>query len=255
MQAVILAGGLSRRLGGVPKAGLRVGGVTLLARTVEAALALIDGKGPGWDARPEVTLPRDAAPDVAVVGPAEVLAPWLGALAGRVVFARENPPYSGPAAGLAAGLAALAGALPGTPGALPGAPELAHRHVLVLACDMPRAGGLVHLLAGELEGAGPGTGVMAGDGGRRQPRAAIYPLGPLQAAVDAARASHRLSNASVFSLLASVNTKECAVPPGLTADIDTWDDARMHGIAAPDQDPAPAVTGGRDKKGWNHGKP
>jgi len=246
MQAVILAGGLSRRLGGVPKAGLTVGGITLLARTVEAALALIDSEGPGRDARPECEGPecedpgRATAPAVAVVGPAELLAPWLGPLAGRVVFARENPPYSGPAAGLAAGLAELAGALPGASGARPRAPAGADGgHVLVLACDMPQASELVRFLAAGLEGDDPGTGVMAVDGGRRQPLAAIYPLGPLRAAVDAARASHRLSNASVFSLLASVNTKECAVPPGLTADIDTWEDARMHGIAAKDQDPAP----------------
>ena len=48
---------------------------------------------------------------------------------------------------------------------------------------------------------------------------------------DAARASQRLTNASVRALIATVSITECVVPRGLTADIDTWDDARSHGIA------------------------
>lgn len=203
---IILAGGLSRRLGGVPKAGLELAGQTLLARTISAAAQLTTcGGAEGTQA------------GIAVVGPVEGIAKWLGRSADNVLAVQEDPPYSGPAAGIAAGLEALRG----TSG-----------HVLVLACDMPNAAAVARLLAKELAGCPAGEGVMAVDGGRRQPLAAIYPLAPLSQAVAAAAATHRLHNASVFSLIASVNMKEFAVPPGLTADIDTWDDARIHGIPA-----------------------
>lgn len=209
MQAVILAGGLSRRLGGVPKAGLRVGGATLLLRTVRAAQAVTPAGAGGARGR------------TAVVGPVELVERWLGpgARPPGLALVQEDPPFSGPAAGLAAGLGALDGA---------------RGRVLVLACDMPDAGRLAALLAEAATACGEAEGVMAVDGGRRQPLAAIYPLAPLRASVDAARAAHRLVNASVFSLVASVSIRECAVPAGLAADIDTWDDARLHGIGAPD---------------------
>lgn len=78
--AVVLAGGGARRLGGVDKPGLEVGGVRLLDRVL---VALTD------------------AAQVVVVGPAR---PTVR----PVVWAREDPPGGGPAAALAAGLALVA---------------------------------------------------------------------------------------------------------------------------------------------------
>jgi molybdopterin-guanine dinucleotide biosynthesis protein A len=73
---VVLAGGGGRRLGGVDKPGLEVGGSTLLDRV----LAVVGDAG-----------------TVVVVGPErETSRP--------VVWAREDPPGGGPAAALAAGL-------------------------------------------------------------------------------------------------------------------------------------------------------
>ncbi|MFQ4147583.1 NTP transferase domain-containing protein [Arthrobacter sp. LAPM80] len=213
MQALILAGGLSRRLNGVPKAGLMLDGQTLLARTVDAAARVIAAQAG------TAHVPLAAQLGIAVVGPVGSIAQWLATaqtVAG-VAAVQEDPPYSGPAAGIAAGVAAL----PGSGG-----------YVLVLACDMPHAGELAELLAAELPGCAAGEGVMAVADGRRQPLAAIYPLAVLREASDAARKTQRLENASVFSLVASVNIKECAVPSGLTADIDTWADARAQGIGA-----------------------
>ncbi|MDR7304426.1 molybdenum cofactor guanylyltransferase [Haloactinomyces albus] len=90
---IILAGGRGSRLGGVDKAAVRVGGSSLLDRTLEAACA---GK------------------PVVVVGPR---------VSDReVVWTREDPPGSGPLAGLAAGLRQV-----------PAAAEL----VAVLAVDHP----------------------------------------------------------------------------------------------------------------------
>ncbi|AIY03320.1 hypothetical protein ART_3721 [Arthrobacter sp. PAMC 25486] len=228
LQALILAGGKSRRLGGVPKAGLMVEGRTLLARTVDAAARVLAGQLQMAQTRASRMPTAQAATaqggggvegGIVVVGPVVCIAEWLEGSAARqhATAVQEDPPFSGPAAGIAAGLEALAA----TAG-----------YVLVLACDMPRAGEVARLLVAELVNCAPGQGVMAVADGRKQPLAAIYPLAELRKEVAAARAAHRLENASVFSLVASVNMKECAVPSGLAADIDTWEDARAQGIGA-----------------------
>jgi molybdopterin-guanine dinucleotide biosynthesis protein A len=79
LAAVVLAGGRSRRLGGVDKVALRVGGRTLLDRTLEAVAG--------------------AAP-IVVVGPCRPVAT-------DVVWTREDPAGSGPLSGLRAGLMAV----------------------------------------------------------------------------------------------------------------------------------------------------
>lgn len=222
LQALVLAGGRSRRLGGVPKAGLTVEGQTLLARTVDAAARVLAAcQGPASQTAPhQITAEGGGAAEavIAVVGPVEQIAGWLESArhVNQVTAVQEDPPFSGPAMGIAAG----AGALTGRDG-----------HVLVLACDMPRAGEVAALLAAELAQCAPGQGVMAVVEGRAQPLSAIYPLAALRQTAEEARAAHRLENASVFSLVANVNIKDIAVPSGLTADIDTWADARALGIA------------------------
>ncbi|MFB9322474.1 molybdenum cofactor guanylyltransferase [Cryptosporangium minutisporangium] len=77
--ALVLAGGSARRLGGVHKPGLLVGGVRLLDRVLAAV--------------------PDAAPRV-VVGPPQPTPP-------DVRMVREEPPGGGPVAALSAGLTAL----------------------------------------------------------------------------------------------------------------------------------------------------
>jgi molybdopterin-guanine dinucleotide biosynthesis protein A len=79
LSAVVLAGGAGRRLGGVDKAALELGGRTLLDRALEAVAG---------------------ADEVVVVGDPHPAPPG-------VRFVREDPPYGGPAAALLAGLAAL----------------------------------------------------------------------------------------------------------------------------------------------------
>ncbi|HWG24016.1 molybdenum cofactor guanylyltransferase [Actinospica sp.] len=74
--AVLLAGGLAKRLEGADKPALSLGGVTLLDRVVEACAA---------------------ARDVVCVGP-------VRPTRRPVRWTREDPPGSGPAAALAAGL-------------------------------------------------------------------------------------------------------------------------------------------------------
>jgi molybdopterin-guanine dinucleotide biosynthesis protein A len=78
--AVVLAGGAARRLGGDDKPGVRVGGVSLIERVVAA----VPGAG-----------------RLVVVGP-----PRPGLPGAR--FVREDPPGGGPVPALRAGLAAVA---------------------------------------------------------------------------------------------------------------------------------------------------
>ncbi|OLT12885.1 hypothetical protein BJF77_18515 [Kocuria sp. CNJ-770] len=183
--AVVLAGGRSSRLGGRPKAGLRQGGRTLVELTLDAV--------------------RGAA-GVVVVGPPELAVP------AGVLRAREDPPFSGPAAGIAAGLRALQ--------ALPEAPW-----TLVLACDMPGVARAVPLLL-EAARSVPGTDGHVGvpPDGRRQPLAALY----RSEALRAAYAGQDPADRSVFSFLRHLRLHDVTVAEDATADVDTWDDVRRH---------------------------
>ena len=203
--AIILAGGRSSRLGGVPKSGLIYDGATLLERSLLAAGA---------------------------AGRAVVVGPDPGGLPGGVLTCREEPPFAGPAAAIAAGLAALAA-------------DHASRHApaapytLVLACDMPRSADAVRALAQALDASAAGTpegdgpdGVMAVSAdGRKQPLAGFYGTAVLQRSVADAASRDRLENASVFALLARLDVREVRVPPGSTDDVDTWDDASALGVS------------------------
>ncbi len=76
--AIVLAGGTAKRLGGTPKHTVVVDGQTLLARTLEAVAR---------------------AASIIVVGDAD-----LRPLVGEAEIVREDPPLAGPAAGIAAAL-------------------------------------------------------------------------------------------------------------------------------------------------------
>ena len=199
--AVVLAGGRSSRLGGVPKAGLLFDGQTLLARTLDAVRS---------------------AGRVAVAGPAE-LANSLPPAPPRSFLVREDPPFSGPAAAVGAALNALHDAAE-TAGSGQAPPW-----TLVLACDMPAVAGAVQTLLAEAA-RGPGESIMAQDSsGALQPLAALYRTGDLLRAVK--ERPDGLENLSMFRLLARVQWREVAVPEGSTADVDTWADAGEWGIS------------------------
>lgn len=142
---VVLAGGASRRFGGEDKTAAVVAGRTLLDRAV---LALSDAR------------------TVVVVGPRPP--------GGReVVLVREDPPGSGPGAGL---LAAL--------------PVLTSDVVVVLAADLPRVDEqVVAALVATLDAAGPDIdAVVPQDAhGRPQWLLAAYRAGPLRRAARAPR--------------------------------------------------------------------
>jgi molybdopterin-guanine dinucleotide biosynthesis protein A len=109
LYAVILAGGSARRLGGVMKPALVVGGIPMIERVI-AAVA---------DARVRV-----------VVGPDGLMVP------DGVIVTREVPPGGGPVAAIASGVAAVtasgvAASAVGSPG------SVATGHIAVLAGDLP----------------------------------------------------------------------------------------------------------------------
>ncbi len=212
--AVILAGGRSSRLGGVPKSALMFDGATLLERSLQAA------RGAGA---------------VVVVGPE------LGTLPVAVLSCREDPPFAGPAAAIAAGLAALRAHHAGRAGRA--APV-----TLVLACDMPRVAAAVEALLEAADGPcadgpcadGPGPGgseprdgFMAFSDGRKQPLVGLYDTAALTRCAGDAAGRGALTNASVFALLASLEVREVTVPSGSTDDVDTWDDAAVLGVSGP----------------------
>ena len=199
--AVILAGGRSSRLGGVPKQSLTYDGDSLCA--VRSPLPGVPGPPSWW-----VRTPGKCRPGI--------------------LSCREEPPFGGPAAAIAAGLAALAAAGGSRP-----------RLTLVLACDMPNVragGGRTRRLAGSRPGqrATPDGVVAVSEDGRRQPLVGFYSTAALQRSVAELATTGSLINGSVRALLASLDVQPVAVPAGSTADVDTWDDAAALGVAGPD---------------------
>lgn len=181
LDAVILAGGKGSRLGGVDKAELKVGGVRLLDRALQAAAS---------------------ARTTVVVGPAEV--------PDGVIVTREDPPGTGPAAGIVAGLDAIAEPADWT---------------LVLACDLPGAADAVHHLLEAVAAAGPQVAdayCLAREPGKPEWLFGLYRSEALRAA---ARAYGDPRNRSVRGMVAPLDP--VVVTPDLehlAHDLDTWTD-------------------------------
>ncbi|GLB68375.1 molybdenum cofactor guanylyltransferase [Arthrobacter mangrovi] len=210
--AVILAGGRSSRLSGTPKALLRLDGKSLLLRTLEAV---------------------SGARRIAVVGPAELageLATFRrGTDAPKVVLTREDPPFAGPAAGIAAGVAALD---QGTGAEHDGGPQGAGL-TLILACDMPSAGGLPGQLL-DAVAAHPSVRLWlpVDADGRVQPLACCADSRALREALTRFTAAD-LHGLSVRKLIADLPAARFPLAAAATDDVDTWEDAGRFGIARP----------------------
>jgi molybdopterin-guanine dinucleotide biosynthesis protein A len=207
--AVVLAGGEARRLGGTDKPALPVGGRVLLDRVLTACAG---------------------AGTTVVVGPRRPTAR-------PVRWTREDPPGGGPLPALAAGLAALEGG--SAPGAV-GRGEV----VVVLAADLPfltasTVGSLVAALgpAGPGGSGGPGgpgrsgpggpvdAVVLVDAGGREQPLAAGYRVAPLRRELALIRGEHgALAGLPLRALLRELTVGRLADQGGEAFDCDTWED-------------------------------
>ena len=186
--AVVLAGGRARRLGGVDKPALPVRGQPL----VTAALQAVTGAG-------RVVLVGPDRPDLAV--PA--------ALAGRLRATREEPPGGGPVAAVAAGL------------------DLVHAPVtVVLAGDLPFVTATaVDRLRAALPG--HPVAVAVDPGGRPQLLLAAWDTAALRAALRAAPAPGRAMR-ELFDGLAAARVGLAVEPgnPPAWFDCDTAEDLR-----------------------------
>jgi molybdopterin-guanine dinucleotide biosynthesis protein A len=227
--AIVVAGGRARRLGGIDKTALVWQGRSLL----DGVLAAASG------ARRTCVVGSDA--DL----PADVL---------RAV---ERPRWGGPAAALVAGLEALARASGGGPTGTDstgtdstttdstGTGPATTAWIVVLAGDLVRADTAVPFLLAELDrlAAGTGTGthrpvdglISVDADGRRQPLLAVYRR---EALVSAARL-RPADNLSVTSLIGGLNLVELHLPDALGDDIDTPADAARLGIVLPPASAAP----------------
>lgn len=189
--AVVLAGGLARRLDGADKPALEIGGVTLLDRVLEACTAALDVVcvGPRRDTRRAVR--------------------WT----------REDPPGSGPVAALAAGLALPAPAGPTPDSASP------TEHVVVLAADLPFLDAeLIHSLW--ISARGHDGAVLVDENGREQWLAACYARDPLAARIARMTSENggTAAGLSLRRLVAGADLVRVPDPGTGSVDCDTWED-------------------------------
>lgn len=159
--AIVLAGGRARRMGGVLKPLLRVGAVMMLDRALAAVVE---------------------AAETVVVGPSELDDHLHG-----VRRVQEQPPGSGPVAGIAAGLGAI---------------EQEAHEVVVVAADLP------FLTGAAIDGLrrGGDCAVYVDEQGRRQPLVARWSADGLRRALAAVPPE----NASMKNLLAAASVTELA---------------------------------------------
>jgi len=198
--AVILAGGSGRRLGGVDKAALNIAGLPLLDRVLRASVA----------ARRTVVV-GDRRPTIRDVD-------WV----------RERPAGGGPLAALAAGLdeLALSAAEPASSaGGLPGAAPL----VVVLATDLPwlKADDVDRLIAALIGEPCTDAALFVDAAGSRQPLTAAYRTEPIRSAIARVKPVHGKAVKLVLHQLAVVTVPDL----GAAGDCDTPDQlaaARAH---------------------------
>ena len=178
--AIVLAGGKGSRLGGVDKAELKVGGVRLLDRVLEAA---------------------NGARTTVVVGP--VTAPE------GVTVTREDPPGTGPAAGIVAGRAAVSEPAEWT---------------RLLACARPGAPPAVHHLLDILDSeyATADAYCLAREPGKPEWLFGIYRTSALHAAVEAYGDPRDRSVRGMVGPLDPVVVE--ADVENAARDLDTWND-------------------------------
>ncbi|TFC54973.1 MULTISPECIES: molybdenum cofactor guanylyltransferase [unclassified Cryobacterium] len=216
--AIIVAGGRARRLGGIDKTALVWRGRSLF----DGVLAATTGCRRTCVVGSDADLPAD------------------------VLRAVEQPRWGGPAAAMVAGLEALArdsgGASAGTGSAGTGSAEW----IVVLAGDLVHADDAVPYLLAELDRlltAPPAhaaqtdavahrsiDGLISVDAaGRRQPLLAVY----RRAALASSALLRPADNLSVMGLIGPLNLVELRLPDALAEDVDTPADAARLGIVLP----------------------
>jgi len=129
----------------------------------------------------------------------------------RVRFVLEDPPFGGPVAGIAAAVGALVDVA-------------ADAEVYLLAGDLADPAGVVALL--EAAPFGPDGTVPVDEEGWPQYLAGRYRLAPLRGALDGA-----VRDVPVRRILSRLDLLRVRVEDGLTADVDTPEQARHAGLS------------------------
>ena len=154
----------------------------------------------------------EGAERIVVAGPRS-LAPVVGG----ALLVQEDPPFGGPVAGLAAALPLLG---------RPGAPEW----VLVLAADLVAPSAAVDRLLEEVASADADSLLAVDADGRAQQLLGAHRTRSLVGALERLGTA---DGASVRALLDGAPLRLVEVPSESTADVDSPDDARRHGIDVP----------------------
>jgi molybdopterin-guanine dinucleotide biosynthesis protein A len=193
--AVVLAGGGGRRLGGLDKAALTIGRVPLLDRALDAVAG---------------------ASHIVVVGPGR-------AVPSGVLVVSDQPPGGGPVSALAAAVPTLRSPLVVVLACdMPFVTATAVER-LVAACETHDA----DVDASRVDGA-----LLVDGDGRRQYLAAAYRVPALTRALDDAGSPYGLS---MRSLVRRLTVADVAANPEETLDIDTWDDVERSGALLEDR--------------------
>lgn len=199
--AIVLAGGAGRRLEGAVKPELVLGGRALVDHALDAV---------------------SRARRCVLVAPPALARPG-------VPTTLEDPPLGGPVAGLAAGLALLVAPpadLAGVPG--PAGAARAAEVVVVLACDVPRAGSVVPALVAAASAPGTDGARLVDAEGAPQHLVAAYRTDALRTALASLA---EVRGASVRRLVAGLHLRDVPDPGGAGEDVDTWADAARVGAA------------------------
>jgi molybdopterin-guanine dinucleotide biosynthesis protein A len=193
--AVVLAGGGGRRLGGLDKAALRIGQVPLLDRALEAVAS---------------------ASRIVVVGPER-------AVPSGVLVVGDRPPGGGPVSALAAAVPTLRSPL---------VVVLACDMPFVTAAVVERLLAACDPLDADPDVSGFDGALLVDGDGRRQYLAAAYRVPALTRALGDAGPPH---GQSMRSLVRRLTVTEVAANPEETLDIDTWDDVERSGALLEDR--------------------
>jgi molybdopterin-guanine dinucleotide biosynthesis protein A len=193
--AVVLAGGSGRRLGGLDKAALRIGRLPLLDRALDAV---------------------QGASRIVVVGPPR-------AVPSGVLVVSDRPPGGGPVAALAAAAPALRSALVVVLACDMPFVTAAAVERLLAACDPTDAGP---------DAPGVDAALLVDGVGRRQYLAAAYRVPALTRVLAEAGSPY---GRSMRNLVGRLTVAEVAANPEETLDIDTWDDVERSGALLEDR--------------------
>ncbi|MBW8173895.1 NTP transferase domain-containing protein [Ornithinimicrobium sp. Arc0846-15] len=190
VNTIVLVGGAGRRLGGVDKAGLQLGGLSLLERALKAI--------------------QPVAESVVVVGETAERSRLPDSLSEAVTWTQEWPAGGGPVAGVIAGLSAL---------------HVGPEWTLLLAVDQPGMEAVLPALVAAAEQAEADVDAIAPDdeSGRTQWLLGAYRTAVLREALSQAGTGH---NQALRALLKPLRMQQVAVDPDDLRDVDEWVDVQ-----------------------------